>query len=191
MRCHLCSNLSWQPLCKACLKTVLTPTPGFRCLDDGLKVYSFYNYSDIAPLLHTKHTYIGAKIFAQLSKHTFYAFLKTFQLPLGIYAIPIDDHVRHGYAHSAILAKATQPYLKPLYASLRAQNQLTYSGKSKAFRKENKRQFVFTCKEKGIDAILIDDIVTTGCTLEEAHEVLKKEGVNVLFALVLADAKEN
>ena len=190
MRCHLCLGLSWQPLCKNCLQTILAPTPAFRVLESGLKVYSFYNYSDIAPLLHTKHTYIGAKIFAQLGKHTFFEFLKTFELPHGIGTIPIDDHVRHGYSHSAILAKATKPYLTPLYGSLRAQNHTSYSGKSKAYRQSNKRDFIVTCK-KGGDAILIDDIVTTGNTLEEAHETLKQHGVNVLFALVLADAKEN
>jgi competence protein ComFC len=189
MRCHLCLNLSWQPLCKTCLQTILAPSPAFRVLEDGLKVYSFYNYSDLAPLLHTKHTYIGAKIFAQLGKHTFFEFFKTFALPHGIYAIPVDDHVRHGYSHSAILAKATKPFLRPLYGSLRAQNHESYSGKSKAFRQEHNRNFIVTCNDE-IDAILIDDIVTTGSTLKEAHEPLTKHGVNVLFALVLADAKE-
>jgi len=189
MRCHLCLNVSWQPLCKTCLQTILRPTPAFRLLDNGLKVYSFYSYSDIAPLLHTKHTYVGAKIFAQLARHTFYEFLKTFPLPQGIYGIPVDDHVRYGYSHSAILAKACQPFLTPLYGSLRAQNHESYSGKSKAFRQANKRNFIFTCKDK-IDAILMDDIVTTGCTLKEACETLNQHHVNVLFALVLADAKE-
>ncbi len=79
--------------------------------------------------------------------------------------------------------------MTPLYGSLRAQNYESYSGKSRAYRQANKRDFVFTCKDE-IDAILIDDIVTTGSTLQEAHETLKKQGVNVLFALVLADAKE-
>ena len=190
MRCHLCLNLSWQPLCKACLQTVLLPIPAFRVLDNGLKVYSFYNYSDLAPLLHTKHTYSGAKIFAQLGHHTFFEFFKTFELPHGIYAIPIDDHVRHGYSHSAILAKATHPFLTPLYGALRAQNHESYSGKNKTFRQANKRRFTVACHNE-IDAILIDDIVTTGCTLEEAYETLTKHGVNVLFALVLADAKES
>lgn len=64
--------------------------------------------------------YIGAKIFTQLARHTFLEFLKMVDLPKGICAIPIDDHVRHGYSHSAILAKATQPYLMPLYGALRA-----------------------------------------------------------------------
>lgn len=189
MRCQLCLRLSWHPLCQTCLQTILTPTPAFRVLKSGLRVYSFYAYNDIAPLLHTKHTYLGAKIFAQLGKHTFFEFLKTFALPKTIYAIPIDDHVRHNYSHSAILARATKPYLKPLYASLRAQNEVSYSGKSRAFREANKRDFVFTCKDK-IDAILVDDIVTTGSTLEEAYETLKQQGTNVVCALVLADAKE-
>ena len=104
--------------------------------------------------------------------------------------MPIDDHVRHGYSHSAILAKTTKPFLAPLYGSLRAQNHKSYSGKSRAYRQANKRNFIFTCKRE-MDVILIDDIVTTGSTLEEAHETLKQHGVNVLFALVLADAREN
>jgi len=189
MRCHLCLGLSWQPLCKKCLSSILTPTPAFRLLDSGLKVYSFYTYSELAPLLHTKHTYIGAKIFEQLGKNCFLPFLKSVDFPKGVYALPIDDHVRHGYSHSAILARTTQAILTPHYGALRAQNPISYSGKSKAYREQNRRNFTLTCKE-GIDAILIDDIVTTGTTLQEAHSVCKAHGVNVLFALVLADAKE-
>ena len=37
--------------------------------------------------------------------------------------------------------------------------------------------------------ILVDDIVTTGTTILEARDTLQKAGVDVLFALVLADAK--
>lgn len=189
MRCHLCFRLSWQPLCKICLSTILAPTPVKRVLESGLKVYSFYQYSEIANLLHTKHTYIGAKIFAQLSKHSMLSFLKAFDFPQGAYGVPIDDHVRHGYAHSAVLAYELRSVIKPLYKSLRAQNGQTYSGQKLAFRQSHKRDFIATCKE-GIDAILIDDIVTTGTTLQEAQKVLEKQGVNVLFALVLADVKE-
>ena len=190
MRCHLCLNLSWQPLCKQCLSTVLSPTPALRVLPSGLKVYSFYRYSEIANLLHTKHTYIGAKIFAQLSKNSMLSFLKTFDFPQGAYSVPIDDHVRHSYAHSAVLAYELRSILKPLYKSLRAQNAQTYSGQKLAFRQSHKRDFISTCKE-GMDVILIDDIVTTGTTLQEAQKVLEKASVNVLFALVLADAKED
>ncbi|MDD3342808.1 MAG: phosphoribosyltransferase family protein [Sulfurospirillaceae bacterium] len=190
MRCHLCLQWSWQPLCKTCLSTLLEPTPAKRILESGLKVYSFYQYSEIANLLHTKHTYIGAKIFAQLAKNSMLPFLQQFDFPKGAYGIPIDDHVRHGYAHSAVLAKELKSILKPLYGSLRAQNHETYSGQKLAFRLSHKRDFISTCNE-GISVVLIDDIVTTGTTLQEAQKVLEKNGVKVLFALVLADAKEN
>ena len=190
MRCHLCLALSWQPLCKKCLATILEPTPTKRILDSGLKVYSFYQYSEIANLLHTKHTYIGAKIFAQLAKNSMLPFLKQFDVPKGAYGVPIDDHVRHGYSHSAVLAHAIRSIIQPLYKSLRAGNHQTYSGQKLTFRQSHQRDFISTCKE-GMDVVLIDDIVTTGTTLQEAERVLKKERVNVLFALVLADAKEN
>lgn len=190
MRCHLCLNLSWQPLCKNCLATILSPNPAKRVLESGLKVYSFYRYSEISNLLHTKHTYIGAKIFAQLSFHAMLSFLKAFDFPKGAFGVPIDDHVRHGYSHSAVLTKGLKSVLTPLYMSLRAQNEQTYSGQTLSFRQSHKRDFVTTCKE-GMDVILIDDIVTSGTTLQEAQNVLEKAGVNVLFALVLADAKES
>ena len=189
MRCHLCLRLSWQPLCKLCLSTILSPTPSKRVLESGLKVYSFYQYGEIANLLHTKHTYVGAKIFSLLAKNSTLPFLKSFNFPQGAFSIPIDDHVRHGYAHSAVLAHALKSILTPLYKSLRARNTQTYSGQKLSFRQSHKRDFIATCKSE-IDVVLIDDIVTTGTTLQEAQKVLEKHGVNVLFALVLADAKE-
>jgi competence protein ComFC len=66
---------------------------------------------------------------------------------------------------------------------------MSYSGQSLEFRLSNPRKFTYTGK-KNIDAILVDDIITTGTTLQEAMIVLKKNGVRVQFALTLADARE-
>ncbi len=189
MRCQLCLNFSWQLLCQSCLNTILTPTPSKRVLENGLEVYSFYKYSEISKLLHTKHTYIGAKIFTQLSKHSILPFTKPFANQ-EVYAIPIDDHVRSGYSHSAVLARGLSQYIKPKYATLRAKNRVRYSGQKLSLRKKEKRDFKLTCK-RNIDVILIDDIVTTGNTLMEAKSVCEKANVNVLFAITLADAREN
>jgi len=66
-----------------------------------------------------------------------------------------------------------------------ARNLESYSGKTLQFRLENPRDFVYKGK-KEVEVILVDDIVTTGTTLQEAAKVLKQNGVNVLFALTLA-----
>ena len=43
---------------------------------------------------------------------------------------------------------------------------------------------------KGKDVILIDDILTTGLTLQNAVKVLQKNNINVLFCITLAYVKE-
>ena len=78
----------------------------------------------------------------------------------------------------------------PLHSSLLAQNRVNYSGKSLQYRLSNPRDFLYTGKHN-IDAILVDDIITTGITLQEAQQVLEQNSVNVLFALTLADVEES
>jgi competence protein ComFC len=188
MRCQLCLNISWHPLCKNCLNTVLTPNPSKRFLENGLVVYSTYKYSDIKNLLHTKHSYHGAKIFTQLTKHALLPLIKTFTCK-EVYSLPIDDHTRTGYSHSAIIAYELRKQIKPLYGKLRAKNHIRYSGQSLHVREKNERDFNLTCKEN-LNVILIDDIVTSGKTLIEAKATCKQANVNVLCAIVLADAKD-
>ena len=184
MRCQLCLSISWHPLCKNCLATVLTPNSSKRVLENGLVVYSSYCYTDIKNLLHTKHTYYGAKIFAQLTKHALLPLVKTF-ICKDVYSLPIDDHTRSGYSHSAIIAHELREVLSPLYGTLRAKNQKRYSGQSLHAREQNRRDFALTCKEN-LDVVLIDDIVTTGSTLSEATAICKANNINVLFAITLA-----
>lgn len=189
MRCQLCLNLSWQPLCKNCLGTILYPQLSKRTTKSGLDVYSFYKYSEIKELLHTKHTYQGNKIFIQLSKNSFLPFVKKIIKQYQIYALPIDDHVRSGYSHSAVLAKGVSSHMRVLYGQLRAKNKTRFSGQKLKKREKEKRNFSITCKS-GIDVILVDDIITTGLTMDEAYLTCNKNGVNVLFGITLADAKE-
>ncbi|MBL0687629.1 MAG: ComF family protein [Sulfurospirillum sp.] len=187
MRCHLCLNISRQFLCENCLNTILIPNPSKRVLDSGLIVYAAYNYLDIKKFLHTKHTYYGAKIFAQLTKHGLLPLVKELTYK-GIYSLPIDDHTRSGYSHSAIIARELRDVLKPLYGKLRAKNKIRYSGQNLHVREKNQRDFIFTCKKK-LDVVLIDDIVTTGNTLNEANITCKKNDVNVLFAITIANTR--
>ena len=108
-----------------------------------------------------------------------------------VYIVGIDEIIKNGYAHVALLTRAMNiKHSISQHTSLMAQNRVNYSGKSLQFRLENPRDFVYTGKS-GIDVILVDDIITTGITLQEAQKVLMANGVNVLFALTLADVEES
>lgn len=190
MRCILCQNFSFALICIHCQKNYLSQNRSTRILENDFKVHSFYKYSDIENLLKTKHTVTGAAIYKILAHNSYAQFAKAFDFPEIIYAIAIDDHVKHGYAHTAILTKALKSQcIQPVYKALRAANFVTYAGKSLEYRLKNPRGFRYTFK-KNIYAVIVDDIVTTGTTIKEAVSTLKSQDVTPLFALTLADARE-
>ena len=107
-----------------------------------------------------------------------------------VYIVGIDENIQSGYSHVAQLThsmKMKSVHVQP--ASLIARNCVNYSGRPLQFRLDNPRDFVYRGK-KGVDVILVDDIITTGITLQEAQKVLMQHDVNVLFALTLADVEE-
>ena len=190
IRCLLCKNLSLPLICLTCQQSFLKPTLSTRLIGDDFKVFSFYKYQDIAPLLKTKHTHIGASVYKILANNAMKKFAENFSFENNVYAIGIDDHSKHGYAHTAILSKALQSdVITPLYAKLRATNDVSYSTKSLAYRLKNKRGLVYHDKSDK-DVILVDDIITTGTTILEAKKVIEKANSTLLFALTLADARE-
>jgi len=191
LKCLLCENFSLtQHICKNCQEQFLRPSLYKRTLDNGIEVFSFYKYDDIKALLFTKHTDLGYHIYKLLAKLAFTKFAQEFKWSGYVVSIAIDDNTKDGYAHTAILNKAlTCTSIKPLYHKLHAQNTIAYSGKSRAFRQANPRNFnVNDFKEK--EVIVVDDIITTGSTLREATDRLTKENKEVLFCLTLTDVSK-
>ena len=157
-----------------------------------MDVISFYRYSSIESLLHTKHKPEGHRIYKALANMTMKPFIEEFveNNDGDVYVIGVDEHVKSGYAHVSLLTSAMKLQTSiPEHATLMATNRVNYSGKSLQFRLDNPREFVYTGTED-VHAILVDDIITTGITLQEAQKVLMQHGVNVLFALTLADVEE-
>jgi len=157
-----------------------------------LDVISFYTYSVLESLLLSKHKPEGYRIYKALANMTMKPFVEEFIEADDriIYIVGVDEYVKSGYAHVALLTHAMKTKTsKPLHASLIAQNRVKYSGNNLKFRLENPRNFKYTGKS-GIDVILVDDIITTGATLQEAEKLLTEHGVNVLFALTLANVEE-
>lgn len=191
MRCYACGKLSLSIICKQCQKTLFATTIGTRTIGT-LDVISFYKYSLLESLLLTKHKPQGYRIYKALAAMTFKPFIEEFLENDNrvVYIVGIDEYVTYGYSHVALLTRSMKrPNAIVLHASLMAQNRVRYAGKNLQFRLQNPRDFTYSDRG-GIDVILVDDIITTGVTLQEAQRVLHAHGVNVLFALTLADAQE-
>lgn len=188
MKCLLCESLSLMHICKNCQELFLQPSIYKRKISNNIEVISFYKYSDIKNLLHTKHTDLGYYIYEILAKNSLKLFAQNFNYPTMVSSIAIDDNIKSGYSHTAILNESLKSNkIKPLFSKLRANNSISYSGKSRGYRVMNPREF--TLEDFSYeDVILVDDIVTTGLTLTQAIQVMQQKNKNVLFCLTLADA---
>ncbi|SFV75851.1 Possible purine/pyrimidine phosphoribosyltransferase [hydrothermal vent metagenome] len=188
MKCLLCEEFSLSHICKNCQKNYLTPSLYKRKITDNIEVVSFYEYSSIKDLIHTKHTDIGFYIYNILAQNSFKKFGENFHFVHQVASIGVDDTPKYGYSHTAILNKYLKSnFIHPLYNKLRAKNNISYANKSKEFRQTHPRDFVLqTFVEQ--DVILVDDIITTGSTLSQAINTLKQANKNPLLCLTLADA---
>lgn len=188
MRCLSCSTLSFKIFCKSCQVKLLTPNLYKREVED-LLIYSLFKYSDISEILTTKHTPIGYRVYKFLGKEILKPFIEEFikSYKREIYIIGVDEKVKNGYSHIALLTHQLEGIenIKVLHSKLLAKNSVIYSKKSREFRLKNPRKFIYSGKKKNIEAILIDDIITTGTTLKEARDILEKSGVEVLFGVTL------
>ena len=187
MKCMLCESYAFTHICSTCQTNLLSPSLYKRKLSNGVDIISFYNYEEIKELLFTKHTDIGFYIYNILAQLSFKKFAGEFHTKEKYVSLAVDDTIKSGYSHTAILNHALKTYnINPLHNKLRAKNSVSYSGKSKMFRQENPRNFQLK-KFKSNNIILVDDIITTGQTLTQACAKVEEQGKTISFCLTLTD----
>ncbi len=188
MKCIICGKWSIKLVCNICDNTI-TLSPQKRISYDGFAVYSFFAYQSVEYLLKSKYHLIGSKIYKILAHKAYSYFKDNVKGDFSdTYAIGIDDRVERFYSHSGVIVREFRHIFKPIIGALIATNGIHYAGKSLEYRQHNKKGFIYSGLDN-INAILIDDIITSGLSLKEARETLESHGVIVPFALTLCDAR--
>ncbi|MDX1950514.1 MAG: ComF family protein [Rickettsiales bacterium] len=192
--CSKCGNplqfdFGENALCAECIEK----PPEF---DYGRFVYSYNNFTKkiISRFKYSDKTFASKKI-SQLMAGKISAFVKNNQIDF-VTSIPISRKklLSRKYNQSAILALEISKIFQ-----LKCDNQILYREKNVAPQASLSRQErlknmknVFAIKNKNIPKIkgknilLVDDVITTGATLNEASKILKKAGVNRVFTITFA-----
>lgn len=167
-----------------------------KYVDDFFSPFIFDEDSPIRDLIHElkyrrKFMYgkflgiLVAKEFQKRKQHWNYN---------GIVSIPIHHSKKaaRGYNQSDFIVKGISSVLKlPIYSNLIKRNRPTPSQTN--LNRDERMQNIsnaFSIKKnkklKGKSIILVDDIITTGATTNEAAKVLKENGVEKIFAISAA-----
>ena len=152
--------------------------------DASKKIIHKFKYNDQLHILNyivNLMTNIGKEIFNNIDM---------------IAPVPIHKYklLKRGYNQSALIAmniasRKNLPYLPQLL--IKSKNTIAQTGLKKSQRISNisnsfKLNHKFYANLAGKNILLIDDVITTGSTINECSRVLKKEGANKIFVLTLA-----
>lgn len=215
--CYICNLSLANPdkyLCSSCLeklpvlptsfcsfcKTFLNNLPiDHNCKTYLHSVYSLWTYAEGVETLIHKFKYegkvglgkiLGQVLAQQLSSQSFWPEIETL-IPVPLYS---SRKRERGYNQAEVLAQALADCtkVKPISNALRrCRNTPDQTHLSSAERKENVKD-AFKVDE-GIDfskmtIMLVDDVITTGATLNECAKTLKQNGAEKVHACTLAVA---
>lgn len=186
--CNLCGKISkyskYCPSCKVRLKTSLS----------GILVSAEYDVGPIKEMIHhLKYSgnvelvpYLGEVIVARIKDK----FNST-----NLIVVPVPMHAkreaRRGYNQAELLARYVSKRLdlRGRVALSRIVHTHTQVGLNKKERREN-LSGAFRCIDTELisqkDVLLIDDVSTTGATLDECAKVLKEAGAKRVWGVVVA-----
>jgi competence protein ComFC len=197
-QCHLCNKKTEHPLCQQCLNTIKIEQNQHRI--NNISVHTLVPYKN--PIVRNIFKEIKFNHNQRLT-HYFSEYLSDQVLPLTTKKtvfIPVPSHKKRiqnrGFSHINLLYKALIRTKKISYAPLlkRTKNTKSLSKLSPIERQIELKQSIelnpdydaHTYRELSI--CLVDDIVTTGETLNICSKILKQAGFTKISALAIANA---
>ncbi len=190
------------PYCMVCGKKIGAGVSKCGECSSGKHAYirgrCLYEYRSAAPSIY-RFKYLGRREYADLYGEQIVTYLGDFikkVSPDALVPIPIHRRrlLKRGYNQAFLLAKSISKRTGiPVMANLLRRRRYTAPLKllSPAERQKNLKNAFIVCKNsvKLKTIILIDDIYTTGATMDEAAITLRKAGIPDVYFVALAGGK--
>ncbi len=192
-------KLLTPPWCMKCGKKLLQDEE--LCSDCRRKEHQFirgralYEYGTAAPSIY-RLKYAGRQEYADFFGQEMARYLRDFiqeAAPEGLIPIPLHRKrlCKRGYNQAKLLADAVSMYTGiPVHDKIlaRVKNTVPLKRQNVEERQNNlKRAFNITQNDVKLNTIIIvDDIYTTGSTIDEAASVLREHGVERIYFITLA-----
>jgi competence protein ComFC len=161
------------------IRSCLEYTPAVKCC---VKSFKFHGNKRMAELFKKV---IGSRILSSGLRHENYDVI----LPVPLHN---SRKRKRGYNQAEVLSEIVSTFLgKPLLPKvlIKTKNTPPQSGLNKRERSENlKGSFAVTESSliRGKSVLLVDDVMTTGATIEECSKTLLKHGSEKVYAFTLA-----
>ncbi len=174
--------------------------PGCRGFKKFEKVYCLFEYTGIVKKTFVKYKFRGdvnaCKAFAVLM-HGMLEFENAYKDLDFITSVPLSGKklAQRGFNQSRLLAKRISklsniPYEEVLARPVQGQTQSKLTEKERLGMKD---RFVVINEHRGIgkNILVVDDILTTGSTLDEVSSLLLDKGANKLTAAIFASGRKD
>lgn len=184
--CIVCEEEEEEGVCNSCLKTIKL------CTED--EYYGYYKgaLKELIHLFKFKKDFLAGEILVSMLETKISSISKDYILTY----IPIGKRSKRirGFNQCEYIAKLLSKRLdlKCMETLIKSKETRVQKELSKSERRENiKNSFSIKdkCDVKGKNFILIDDVVTTGATIEEGIKILKENGANEIKILTIAKSR--
>lgn len=161
---------------------------------DGIIVAAKYNEGPIKEMIH-RLKYDGLLGLSDLIGEVLLERIVTISLPKNTIITPVPMHKskekRRGFNQAVLIARYLSERANIVYAELLVRTKQNHAqvGFNRRKRLANVRNSFEIAENVGISGkniILIDDVITTGATINECAKILKLAGANKVYALAVA-----
>lgn len=184
--CIVCEVEEEEGICNNCLKTIKL------CTED--EYYGYYKgaLKELIHLFKFKKDFLAGEILVNMLETKISDVSKEYVLtyiPIGKKSKKTRGFNQCEYIAKLLSKRLDLKYMETLIKSKETQVQKELSKSERLENIKNSFSIKDKCDVRGKKFILIDDVVTTGATIEEGIKILKENGANEIKILTIAKSR--